>query len=408
MFGFQISYVDCLDRFYPGQSDVGDNGKFGKGHYAKMPIAKPEKLSDVPRQYSRYGLPESLVRKAIQGCPKPEAVLVTCVVTYWYPGLMALIRVIREMLPEVPVILGGIYATLCYDHAVEYSGADTVVSGSCTASLLEHLGQLTGHSSVCRFSPDQLDSYPYPAFDLQTHIPYIPILTGQGCPFRCVYCASAFLNPGFRRRSAEHVVEEIVHWHDKFGVVDFAFYDDALLIDAENHIVPILEGVITRELMVRFHTPNALHVRPLSGDVAMLLFRSGFKTIRLGLETAFFDDRQALDDKVGPGEFEQAVHYLRTAGFKGEAIGAYLLYGLPGQDPAKLEASIKTVKACKVRPILAQYSPIPGTALWSAAVEASRYDLRADPIFHNNSIFPCQQEPFSWEKIAYFKGLTKG
>jgi hypothetical protein len=65
------------------------------------------------------------------------------------------------------------------------------------------------------------------------------------------------------------------------------------------------------------------------------------------------------------------------------------------------------VKACGVKPVLAQYSPIPHTTLWKAAVKASRYDLASDPIFHNNSIFPCQKDPFSWEKISYLKKLTQ-
>jgi hypothetical protein len=202
------------------------------------------------------------------------------------------------------------------------------------------------------------------------------------------------------------VVEEIAYWHKKYSVVNFAFYDDALLIDEDRHIIPILEGVLTRRLEVCFHTPNALHIRPLSREVAQLLFRAGFKAIRLGLEMAYFEGRTAIDNKVGPGEFQQAVDHLKEAGFKGEAIGAYLLHGLPGQDVAELEASIKMVKSCGVRPILAQYSPIPHTALWPEAVKASRYDLESDPIFQNNSIFPCQKEPFSWEKIGYSKKLT--
>jgi len=171
--------------------------------------------------------------------------------------------------------------------------------------------------------------------------------------------------------------------------------------------MPILEEVLTLGLDVRFHTPNALHIRPLSKGVAQLLYRTGFKTIRLGLETAFFDGRQKMDDKIGPGEFERAVDHLKTAGFEGQALGTYLLCGLPEQDLARLEASINRVKACGARPILTQYSPIPHTDLWHAAVKSSRYDLDADPVFHNNSIFPCQKEPFSWEKVKYFKELAK-
>ena len=114
-----------------------------------------------------------------------------------------------------------------------------------------------------------------------------------------------------------------------------------------------------------------------------------------------------MDSKVEPDEFEQAVACLKQAGFKGEDLGTYLLYGLPEQDPSSLEYSIKMVKASGVRPILAQYSPIPHTKLWHAAVEASRYDLEEDPLFHNNSIFPCRKTPFSWEEVRYFKDLVQ-
>jgi radical SAM superfamily enzyme YgiQ (UPF0313 family) len=408
MHGYQVNYIDCLDRFHPELPRPGKAGLFGKGHYLKTPISKPERLSDVPRNYCRYGIPESLVRKAINDSARPEVVLVTSLMTYWYPGVIALIEVVREMLPEVPVVLGGIYATLCHDHAVKHGGADYVISGDNEAAVVEMVDRLTGFAGEQPVSADDLDTYPYPAFDLQSSIPYVPILTGRGCPFDCAYCASRFLNPSLRRRSPQHVVEEIAYWHKEYSVVDFAFYDDALLIDADRHIMPILEGLLARGLEVRFHTPNALHIRPLSKEVARLLFRAGFKTIRLGLETAFFDDRKAIDSKVGPGEFQQAVDNLKEAGFTSEDIGAYLLHGLPGQELAELEASIKMVKSCGVRPILAQYSPIPHTPLWPEAVRASRYDLESDPILHNNSIFPCQKEPFSWEQVGSCKRLAQG
>jgi len=407
MHDYRITFMDCLDRFHPELKYSVKPGTFGRGHYLKSPIAKPDALRDVPRNYSRYGIPKALVRKALEACPRPDVVMITSLMTYWYTGAFGLIKMIREMMPEVPILLGGVYATLCNDHAVAHAGADEVLSGEDEGAVIRTLDRLTGFASGLRFLPDDLDSYPYPAFDLQSAIPYVPILTGRGCPFRCAYCASGFLHREFKRRSPEHVVEEILYWHKKYAVKDFAFYDDALLVNADRHILPILEGIVRHRISVRFHTPNALHIRPLSKEVARLLFRSGFKTIRLGLETAFFKGRKSLDSKVGPMEFEQAVIYLKKAGFTGEAIGAYLLFGLPGQDIRQLEASVEMVKACGVKPVLAQYSPIPHTALWEDAIQASRYDLASDPIFHNNSIFPCQKDPFSWEKISYLKRLTQ-
>ena len=66
------------------------------------------------------------------------------------------------------------------------------------------------------------------------------------------------------------------------------------------------------------------------------------------------------------------------------------------------------VRQAGLTPVLAYYSPIPGTDLWPQAVASSRYDLEADPIFTNNAIFPCQREAFSWERIAELKHLAAG
>ena len=257
-----------------------------------------------------------------------------------------------------------------------------------------------------KFNPDDLDAYPYPAFDLQNKITYVPLLTSRGCPFSCAYCASHFLDPKRMLREPKHVVKEIKFWHEKYDVVDFAFYDDALLVDAQNHAIPMLEEIIREGLKVRFHTPNAVHIRGISKQTASLMFQAGFKTLRLGLETAMFDLRSEMDRKVTLEEFKEAVICIKEAGFRKEQIGAYLLVGLPGQTISSIEYSIKEVIQQKITPVLAYYSPIPHTELWTKAVTSSRYDLESDPVFTNNAIFPCQVEDFSWEKISYLKDLA--
>jgi len=235
----------------------------------------------------------------------------------------------------------------------------------------------------------------------------MPLMTSRGCPYSCAYCASHFLNPKRMVRSPASMTEEICYWYRKRGVVDFAFYDDALLVNSGRHIVPILEGVVESGIQVRFHTPNALHIREINKDVAELMFRAGFKTIRLGLETAAFKEREMLDIKVTADEFTRAVDVLKSAGFRREQIGAYLLFGLPGQTVSDVEDSIKNVKSSGVTPVIAHYTPIPHTALWKQAVASSRYDLEADPVFTNNAVMPCRKEPFSWEILSRLKNLAK-
>ncbi|MFZ0484028.1 MAG: B12-binding domain-containing radical SAM protein, partial [Desulfobacterales bacterium] len=74
---------------------------------------------------------------------------------------------------------------------------------------------------------------------------------------------------------------------------------------------------------------------------------------------------------------------------------------------ASIENSINIVRQNNVTPVLAYYTPIPHTVLWPSAVASSRYDLESDPVFTNNAILPCQQEPFSWETLSRLKHLTR-
>lgn len=404
--GVSVSYIDCLDRFHPRAPKGDPYARCGRGPYFKTGIPKPPPLADVARNYSRYGIKPEWFRESLESLSRPDLICLTSLMTYWYPGAQETIAHIRAVYPATPIVLGGIYATLCTDHAVGTSGADRVVSGPGETAILDLVAEKTGFSVSSKFSPDRLDTYPYPAFDLQHRIAYVPLMTSRGCPFSCAYCASRFLNPGRMVQSPESVLAEIRFWHHTHGVVDFVLYDDAFLVDAEHHALPILEGILKSGMKLRFHTPNAVHIRGITPETAQLMAGAGFATLRLGLETAVFCDRSEIDAKVTAEEFHSAVSLLRDAGFGRDQIGAYLLVGLPGQSMTALCDSIGIVKRGGITPILAYYSPIPHTALWEKAAKASRYDLASDPILTNNAIMPCQKDPFSWEAVTALKRLA--
>jgi len=406
--GLEVSYMDCLDRFHPRARPTDPYARYGRGPYLKTRIEKPAGLHDVPRHYSRYGIPADWFREDLNCLGKPDLICVTSQMTYWYPGLRETIARLKALFPATPVILGGVYASLCRSHAEKYAGADRVVTGPGETQILKLVSELTGFAVRPLFEPDDLDTYPYPAFDLQRKITYVPLLSAKGCPYDCAYCASSILQPRRILRDPLAIVDEIQYWHRARGVREFVFYDDALLVNANRHALPMLEQIIRAGLNVRFHTPNAIHIRGLSPLAARLMFAAGFKTLRLGLETALFESRKELDRKVTRREFLRAVEALKAAGFEKDQVGAYLLVGLPGQSREAIADSFETVRESGLSPVPAYYSPIPQTALWEQAVASSRYDLNADPIFTNNAIFPCQKEGFSWETVAFIKGQVSG
>ena len=386
---FDIHLIDCLNVHHPAMMDDPSRKPpqrrlYGTGKFWREKIPRPLPLKAIERPYSRYGISLQVFEEELKKIREPSAFLVTSLMTYWYPGVRDVIVHIKKEHPGVPIILGGIYARLCRDHAVQNSGADHVVTDSSPEQLLKilkyHNIPVPGHL------PGKM---PYPAFDLLNRIDYVCLLTSRGCPYRCQYCASHFLDPELLQRDPAETLDEIRYWHMDYGVRDFAFYDDALLVGSDTHTGVLLEHLSELALDLRFHTPNALHVKEITPYIAKLMHRTGFRTIRLGLETADFSLHSDLDNKVSEGDFERAVCNLLEAGFSRHEIGAYLLVGLPDQSVDSVTDTIKFVAAVGAMPFLAEYSPIPHTALWEKAVQHSEYDLASEPLFHNNTLLPC-------------------
>jgi radical SAM superfamily enzyme YgiQ (UPF0313 family) len=386
--GCQLRLLDCLDIYDPRLQEVegmrpATRRGFGTGKFFRQQVAKPAVLEGFDRSYYRFGItPEMFQERLLEGV-KPDAVLVTSTMTYWYPGVQESIRLVKEHFSDVPLILGGIYATLCREHAVSNSGADHVLSGPGETQIVKLLEKLTGYSSEKPSHNGELDTLPWPAFDLLPQLDYICTLTSRGCPFRCPYCASDLLFPQFIRRDPNQVVDELEYWNEKYSIVNVAFYDDALLLDASEHLLVMLAEVRRRELPLQFHTPNGVHISGLSAEVCEALFLAGFKTLRLGLETGDDERQQQLGAKVKPGAFSSAMANLTKAGFQPEQIGVYLLCGLPGQDQNEVAHSIRMV------------------------LDHGAFDLASEPLYHNNTILPCQSEHFGLEELQELKQLCR-
>ena len=408
--GINVSYLDCVDRFHPEEANKQKTLWDGRGAYRKKAIDLPVGIADISQAYSRYGIEPDWFRhdlKKLKKTGKIDLILVTSLMTYWAPGVKETITIIKEIFPSVPVVLGGIYATLCKEHAQKHSKADFTVTGSGFDNLNKIVKDHTGFDMGFEYDtndPDRLDSLSYPALDMQNKIAYAPILTSIGCPLSCDYCASSYLVPKFVRRSPESVFNEIEHWYYKYDVKNFAFYDDALLINGEKYAYSLFEKIIDSDMQPMFHTPNALHVKEITKKASELMFKTGFKTIRLGLETTDFKERR-FDKKVKEDEFYTAVENLKNAGFNTEQIGAYLLCGLPGQSLDNVKNSFLKVKQSGIKPTLAYYTPIPHTKMWRKAKKYSKYDLEANPVFTNNTIFPCILEKKPAKQIARIKNL---
>ena len=171
--------------------------------------------------------------------------------------------------------------------------------------------------------------------------------------------------------------------------------------------MPILKEIIRRKLNVRFHFPNGLHIRYITHEVAELMMEAGCKTVRLGLETAEPTRQLSTGGKVSTEEFIRAVDALKKAGFTDKEVGVYILAGLPGQEVKEVYNTIQLVKEQGLKPLIAEYSPIPGTALWEKAVALSPFPIAEEPLFHNNTLLPCQWEKFTLNDLERLKQTSR-
>ena len=403
--GCEVAFLDCLQIPHPFMNKKAPKVMpGGHGKFYRQIIERPAQLGDIHRRFGRYGISIDAFMHDLSCMKRPDAVLVTSLMTYWYPGVIEAISCIRKVYGDVPVILGGVYATLCTEHARRFSGADQVIAGEGELQLLSLLADLWGASSS--FTPDMndLDTLPYPCFDLIDEPRYVCIQTSRGCPFRCTYCASHQLSPTVRRRDPIKVAAEISWWNKTAGVSEFAFYDDALLHQSESFALPMMREIISRDLGVRFHCPNGLHIRPITKEVAKAMKQSGFKTIRLGLETSDPVRQKKTGGKVTNEDFLRAMEYLTWAGFDARDIGVYILCGLPGQRAQEVLDAVELVKQTGARPMITEYSPIPHTVDWEEAVRISAYPIADDPLFHNNTLLACR-----WEGLTYamYRGIKR-
>ena len=403
----KIDFIDCLDRRHPGLPKKLKTKNDGRGPYYKEEVEKPSSLKKIPRKYSRYGIPIPLFNYELDRVPQPDIVMLTCTMTYWYPGVRLVTELIRNKFGSIPIVLGGIYATLLPHHAKKETGVDFVCTGSGEKNLFPLLRQTLGEACCQDIKLDSLEETPYPLYSLLRDKNSLPLITSRGCPYRCTFCISPLLYEHFEQIYPDRIIHQIGRLITEFNTSNIAFYDDALFVNKKQHIIPILERIIQKKYSIQFHTPNGVHIREIDMELALLLKQANFRSLYLSQES--FDQKFLLNscNKVGPDDIVKALKALEKAGFNRKNINVYLLAGLPGQKFSSIKDSILAVQSLGARPYLAFYSPVPGTPEWKKAVELGYLSEETDPLLHNKLTFPYLWGSLSPEEFLALNQLQK-
>jgi len=386
-YGFDVTLIDLLNRHDPKIASFvkpKPDKQYGTGKFHAVEIPKPPQLSFVPRKYKRYGAPEEFFIHELKGIEKPDAFFVTSSMTYWWPGVRQTIEVIKRVFPNALVVLGGVYARIHPDHARLHSGADIVYSADLS-QLNTLLSDLFGES----FDDDLSDWFERfdPAYELYDRLGYLVFFTSLGCVYNCSYCLTPKLYGKWVYRDHERTLNMIRKYVHIFNVKDVVFFDDAALIDKENHFKPLLRKLIRANLGVRYHLPNGIHARLIDEELAWLLKQANFVTIKLGYETSG-PLQNKTGGKVQDEDIFRAAQMLRSVGFTSSEIQAYIMVNMPGQTEQDVMNAIETCRKAGISISLNEYTPIPNTTDWLELTSAGMLPADVDPFLLNNTVLP--------------------
>ncbi len=410
--GVTVDFLDCLDKWHPEllrrQHRLQPQRRpYGIGHFHREPVPTPASVNFIPRRFARYGLPEDLFLTELHNRPRPNAILMTSFMTYWYMGPQRVAELCRAVFPGVPLVLGGIYASLMPEHAQRVVKPDYLITGPGEYPLAALLADLFHLPLLLAHFPARIDDFPPPAFDLLRKNDYLIVMTSRGCPFRCTFCATYKVDSAFTQRQPESVVAEILSQTERFGVQDVAFYDDALLMQPDCRIKPVLREIIASRRLLRFHTPNGLHARYIDEELADLMYRSGFKTIRLSLESVAKERLRDIHNKITPGEMTRAVRRLVNAGYAPDELETYIIMGLPHQPLEEVIDTILYANSLGIQICLSSFSPIPGTTDYQRAIQNGLFPADADPLLTNNTVIPLERTLEAYQRFQTVSHFTR-
>lgn len=217
---------------------------------------------------------------------KPDLICVTSIFTYWSKYVKNAVKHFKFKYPNIPVIVGGIYASLMPKHCKEYTGCDGVIRGTVNRS--ENLT---------------------PAYDL-VDVDYQILHTSRGCIRKCGFCGTYIIEPEWSYKKT--IKEEIIKKR-------LIFYDNNLL--ANLYIENILD-----ELIELKNEGKINYLESQSGFDGRVLLKKPRIAKKLK-EAGFKNPKIAWDHGVNQANLiKKQIDILIDAGFKAKEISIFMIY----------------------------------------------------------------------------------
>lgn len=299
-----------------------------------------------------------------------------------------LAEIIKQIL-KVPIIVGGIHATIAQENTLKSKFIDFIIIGEGEITIVELINELQkqkqNFSKIKGIGYKQngkifyteprpmiknLDDIPFPARHLLKHV-YIPpdalktpvasIFTSRGCPGRCTYCCTKnIFGRRLRFRSVKNVIEEI-EFLLKQGIKEIHIMDDNFTVHKQR-VLEFRDEILKRDIKTTFVFSNGLRADKIDEDILKALKDIGVLSVGFGVESG----NQTILNNIKKDINLETVRkvYRLSKKFAFETWGFFII-GLPGDTKETVRDTIYFAK--ELDPDFAKFlilKPFPGSEVF--------------------------------------------
>ena len=314
-----------------------------------------------------------------------------------------LVKVAKEVRPQVLTIMGGPHASMATDDTLAHIiDLDILVRGEGEETMLDlcraldRKQDIAGISHVAGISYRlngqvvhnqprtpiiNLDGLPFPAFHLVPFekynfkiavpgygpLPAVNVMTSRGCPFNCNFCATP-INWGraVRVRSPRNVIQEIESLVQKYGARVIFFYDDTFNVSVKR-VEEISDLILERKLPVFWRCEIRLDL--MTKPLLVKMKTAGLFHVSFGLEAGSERVRNAvIDKKIKIKDFHNMMAWCKELDI---IPNVFFIFSHPTETWEEAQETIQIIEQYKdqVEASVAVLHIYPGTPLEKTARE---------------------------------------
>ena len=331
----------------------------------------------TPAEWQVTVLDENVRLPAYDQLPRPDLVGVTAFTSQAHRAYQLAAAFSRR---GVPVVMGGIHATMCADEAA--ARVDAVVTGEGEAVWPQVLADARRGALQPRYAGTQaaMDALPPARHDLLAgDYAFGSIQTTRGCPLNCSFCSvTAFNGFRYRQRPIADVVREFGLIREKLVLV----VDDNFIGTSQAHLArtkELLRALIQADLHKRWIAQVTINMAD-DEELLTLAARAGCVGVFIGFESPTVAGLQEVGKKFNLlNGRDLAASVRRIQRHRILVVGSFIM-GLDA-DSAGIGGRIAATAAHYGVDILNTLflTPLPGTRLWNDLHAQGRIATHAFP-----------------------------